>query len=412
MKGIVFDYKFSKLAFGMIAGSFNLRGYLTRFGPLRIKTIPDPLLRGEDWVVIRTEYCGICGSDTKQAFLSGNRDNPIIGLISFPQILGHEVVGTIEHAGSSVPLKVGSRISLYPNISCVPRGLPKCKSCQQGDYTLCRNYTKGNLAPGIHSGNSRDATGGFAELLPAHKFMVFPLLDNISWKQGILADPFSVAFHSVLKVSPPSDSVCLVYGCGTLGLLTIQILKQIFTGLKVIAIARFPHQAEMAKSFGADIVINHRPTNKIVETIASYVNCNIYYLNTKKPWLIEGVDFLFDTVASKETLEIGLRIEKSRGTIIMTGVSTPKRFEWTPWYFKEINIIGCNAFGIENFEGHREHAYEHYFRFLKEDRIDPSPIITHVFPITKYKEALIATMKQKKFKAIKVVLSYKEEVKD
>ena len=84
-------------------------------------------------------------------------------------------------------------------------------------------------------------------------------------------------------------------------------------------------------------------------------------LKRKKPWLIEGVDYLFDSVASPETLETGMRIVKARtkdldtfkersGAIIVTGVSSPKRFEWTPWYFKEIRIIGSNAFAIEEYE--------------------------------------------------------------
>lgn len=422
MKGIVFEFKLRKLIFAKIAGFFRLKGYLSRFGPFRLKDLPDPQIRGDNWVVVRTEYCGICGSDTKQVFLHGNRDNPLIGLISFPQVLGHEVVGTIVRTGPSVNIKIGTRIILYPNISCKPRNLPPCKACQEGDYTLCRNFTQGNLSPGIHTGNSSDATGGFAELLPAHEWMVFPIPDGITWKQAIIADPFSVAFHSILKVLPSPGSICAVYGCGTLGLLTVQILKHIFEGITVIAIARFPHQADMAKLFGADIILKHRPTRKIVEQIASYVNCDVYYINGKKPWLIEGVDFLFDTVASNETLEIGLRIVKAReklsnnanldlistpGAIVMTGVSTPKRFEWTPWYFKEIRIIGSNAFGDETFEGRREHAYRHYFRFLNEGLFDPSPIITHTFPLKKFKDALVTTAKQKKNKAIKVVLTHK-----
>ena len=42
--------------------------------------------------------------------------------------------------------------------------IPVCPACAAGDFSLCWNFTAGRLAPGIHTGNSSDATGGFAEL--------------------------------------------------------------------------------------------------------------------------------------------------------------------------------------------------------------------------------------------------------
>ncbi|MFX0137870.1 MAG: zinc-binding dehydrogenase [Candidatus Hodarchaeota archaeon] len=418
MKALLYDYNIPRLAFARLAGFFGLKGYLTKFGPIQLKELPNPVIKANDWVVIKTKSCGICGSDHKQVFLDGNRDNPMTALISWPQILGHEAVGYIEKIGFKSNLKVGERVALNPWISCLPREIkPTCKACQEGKNTLCRNFNKGILTTGIHTGNSSDATGGFADYFPAHESMAIPIPDDINWDQAMLSDPFSVAFHSVLKVHIKPGTVCAVYGCGNLGLLTILILKEVFEDIQVVAISRFSHQASMAKKFGADLVIDSSPTNKVIEKIADYVNCNIYYLKKEKPWLIEGVDFLFDTVASPETLETGLRIVKARnmdpesnhllsGAIVVTGVSSPKRYEWTPWYFKEINIIGSNAFAIEDFEGKREHAYYHYFRFLQEERLDPTPMITHRFPLEAYKKAFVTARAQKKFKSIKVTFLF------
>lgn len=422
MKGIVFNYKLSKLAISKILGTFSMKGYFSRFGYLQYKDIPDPTLFNEEWVIIRPEFCGICGSDTKQSFLDGNMDNPMTAMISWPQVLGHEVVGYIKEVGSAVDnVKVGDRVVLNPWISCLPRGIKDvCWACKEGKNTLCRNFKKGILAPGIHTGNSKDVTGGFAELVPAHKSMVYKIPEGITWEQAILSDPFSVAFHSVLKVRPPPGSVCLVYGCGNLGLLTVHILKKIFKDIKVIAIARFHQQIEMAKQFGADLVLSNRPVSSIIEKVAEYVQCEIYYIDKKKKkgaWLIEGVDFVFDTVASPETLETGLKIVRVRikdpvsntlraGAIVVTGVASPKRFEWTPWYFKDVDVIGSNAFAIEEFEGRKEHSYLHYFRFLKEKRVDPSAMVTHKFLLQNFPDALIATKQQGKSGALKVALYY------
>src|SRR5271157_789282 len=421
MKAVVFEYKLRKLALSSILGAFTPKGYFTRLGHMKLKTIPDPHLFGDDWVIIRTEYCGICGSDFKQAFLIGNKDNPITAIISFPNVLGHEVVGIIEKAGPKVTrVKAGDRITLYPNLCCIPREIEPCEACQDGDFLLCRNLTDGKLAPGIHTGNSRDITGGFGELVPAHETMVFPFPDSITWKQAVLADPFCVALHGILKASPAPGSTCVVYGCGTLGLCTVHALKQLYQDINVIAITRYPRQVAIAKQFGADLVLGDRPSYGIVDKIGDYIHCDVHYPHRNKPWLIEGVDYVYDTVGSAETLEIGVRIVKARvkgyasyectpGSIVITGVHSPQRFEWTPWYFKDINIIGSNAYATEDFEGTREHAYSHYLRLLEAGRIDPTPIITHTYPIAKWKDALVAAEYKKKSDAVKVVLTYGSE---
>jgi threonine dehydrogenase-like Zn-dependent dehydrogenase len=411
MKGIRMEYKLRKLAVGRILGAFHAKGFLSSLGPIKfVKDIPDPGLKADDWVVIRPVYCGICGSDTKQVFMDGAMDNPMTALISWPQVLGHEVVGYVKKAGPAVrEVRVGDRVVLNPWLSCRPRGCTVCPQCEAGKNTLCYNFTRGIIARGIHTGNSRDATGGYAELVPAHESMAVPIPDSITWEQAVLADPFSVALHSILKAPPAPGSSCAVYGCGNLGLLTVHILKRVFDGVRVIAIARFPHQAAMAEQFGADLVLQHRPTSSIVTSIGKDLGCEVFYVDSQKkkhPWLLEGVDCVFDTVATGETLEIGLRIVRARGTVVVTGVSPPKRFEWTPWYFKEVTEIGSNAFAVEDFEGHFEHAYQHYFRLLEAGRVDPSAMVTHKFPLEKYKDALLATRAQDKSRAIKVVFTY------
>src|SRR5687767_1790446 len=77
--------------------------------PMALQSLPDPQLPGPDWVVVRTRLCGICGSDAKQVFLEGDADSPMTALISFPQVLGHEVVGEIVEAGPESGRRVGER---------------------------------------------------------------------------------------------------------------------------------------------------------------------------------------------------------------------------------------------------------------------------------------------------------------
>ena len=72
------------------------------------------------------------------------------------------------------------------------------------------------------------------------------------------------------------------------------------------------------------------------------------------------IDVVYDTVAKPETFEVGVRVLAERGRLVYTGVAVPGRWEWTPVYFKELTIVGSNAFAMEEFEGVRRHAIDHY----------------------------------------------------
>ncbi|MBM4371954.1 MAG: alcohol dehydrogenase catalytic domain-containing protein, partial [Deltaproteobacteria bacterium] len=227
MRALVFRLSIPKIALARILGVLSDRAYVGPLSALRFEEVPEPTLIADDWVVIRARYCGICGSDYKQVFADGNMDNPMTSLISFPQILGHEVVGTIVQIGPGVrSRRVGERVVLNPWLSCAPRGIsPPCPSCAAGDLSRCYRFKEGLLAPGIHTGNSSTATGGFAPLVPAHESMCLPVPDGVTDEQAVLADPFSVSLHAVLSAPPPEGGVAVVYGCGTLGLLNIAILR-------------------------------------------------------------------------------------------------------------------------------------------------------------------------------------------
>jgi threonine dehydrogenase-like Zn-dependent dehydrogenase len=134
MKAILFHYSLPRFAFAYLLGAITPRAYLAAPGPLALEDIPEPELPGDDWAVVRTQLCGICGSDLKEVFLEGNFDNPLTALISFPAVLGHEVAGTIERVGPRVTSRrVGERVVLNPWLSCGPRGItPPCDACQRG----------------------------------------------------------------------------------------------------------------------------------------------------------------------------------------------------------------------------------------------------------------------------------------
>ncbi|HWC34433.1 MAG TPA: alcohol dehydrogenase catalytic domain-containing protein [Mycobacteriales bacterium] len=376
--------------------------------PMDLREIPDPALPADDWVILKTSLCGICGSDAKQVFMDGDGDSAMTSLISFPQVLGHEVIGEIVEAGGASGRRVGERVVLNPWLSCGPRGIsPMCPSCQAGDFNLCHHFTEGHLAPGIHTGNSSTASGGFAELVPAHTSMAIPCPDDVPDEIAVLADPFSVALHSVLRNPPPPGGKALVYGIGALGLSTLAVLAKLHPDVEVGAIVKWQHQADAATRHGAKAFF-HDPNPALVDAIADWAESKLY-----KPWeglpmtFPGGVDIVYDTVAAPETMEVSVRVLRARGRMVMTGVSQAGRFEWSPWYFKELNLIGSNAFGVEEVGGVRKHAIAHYLDWAASGGIDVSDMLTHRFTLDTWRDAFGAIARQGETGTIKVAFDYR-----
>src|SRR5919198_505483 len=255
MRALVCELSLPRQVVTSLLGRLDKRFFFGPFSPATLRELPEPELPAPDWLTIRTHLCGICGSDYKQMFLNGSMDNPMTAVISFPQVLGHEVVGTVERVGPAVRgRQPGGRVVLTPWLSCGPRGIqPPCPECAEGQYSICRNFARGILPPGIHTGNSSKATGGFAPLVPAHESMCIPIPAGVSDEQAVLADPFSVSLHGILKRPPAPGATALVWGCGTLGLLDIAII-----GSNAFGVEEFEGRRRHAMEIYLDLVASGR----------------------------------------------------------------------------------------------------------------------------------------------------------
>ena len=228
----------------------------------------------------------------------------------------------------------------------------------------------------------------------------------MSFEQAVLGDPFAVAMHAILKAPPADGALALVYGAGVLGLLTVAALRALFPAARVAVIARYPHQVELARELGAEHVFSTRDPAELVETAADLVGAQVHRPPRGLPWLLRGVDVIYDMVGSAESLEVGVRIANSKAPIVVAGVAMPARFEWTPHYFKEINLIGSNAFGIEEYGGVRLHGIEHYLRLVEKDELDLTALITHRFPLERYRDAFLALRSKARHGAVKGVFEF------
>ena len=406
MKALVFRYSLPRLAMSKIAGAVSPAGYFGPWSSLRMEDVPEPALHGDGWALVRTRIAGICGSDAKQAFLRGDRDNPLTALVSFPHILGHEAMGVVERAGpAGRNVALGQRVVLNPWLSCAPRGIdPPCAACRTGDYQLCERFTEGRLPPAIHIGNCASVGGAFAPYFAAHESQLITVPDGVSDEQAALADPFAVQLHAVLRHPPRAGEAALVYGCGTLGLMTVAMLRRLHPDLPVWAVARHEHQAQAARALGAAEVLGPGP-RALIEGVARLAGVRPLRPWSGVPWLMRGAGVVYDTVGSPESVETAMRLASARAEVVVSGVEAPRRFEWTPCYFKELSIVGSNAFAVEEFEGQRRHAMEIYFDLVRRG-LDLSSLITHRFTLAEYRRAFLSMHDHGRSRAIKAAFVF------
>ncbi len=406
MYALVFEFSLGKLAKAKLRGRKNPSGYWQPGGPVGIKQVPRPKLVADDWVIVKTVLSGICGSDMHELQLEGAVDNPIRSFLSFPQIMGHEAVGIIDQVGpKATRAKVGDRVAISPWFPCKARGItPECPRCQAGDFTHCHNFQRGQLPVGMHLGVT-SGFGGDAPFITVHESQCFRIPEGVSFEQAVLADPFSVAFHSCCLLNPSPDQTVLVYGIGVIGVCTIICLRKLFGIKRVLAVGRHPFQVEQATHLGVEHIFTS-DGSALVEEVLNYFGAELYTPNKGSNWSLDGVDGIIDTIASARTLEAGMRFLIAQGKLIITGVSTPTRCENTPHYFKELEVIGSAAFSIEEFEGRRAHAFEMFLDFLAKKRVDTAPLVTHRFPLSQYQQAFDANVNKKTSHAVKVVFDF------
>ena len=375
--------------------------------PMRLVDLDDPEFLLPDWVITAPRLTGICGSDSKQVFFDWGEmsaDNPMGDFTSFPQVLGHEVVADVVAVGPEAEgLDVGDRVVLNPWLSCGPRGVsPVCPACAIGDLSLCWNFTVGPIASGIHTGTSKDASGGWATRMPAHDSMLFKVPDSIPDELAVFADPFAVSLHAITRNPPPPGGRVLVYGAGALGSCAVAILRALYPDVEVGVVARFGAQAELAHKLGASRVFEHEPVHALIEEAAAWSGGVLHGHHDLPMAYPGGIDVVYDTISKQETLEASVRLLKARGTLVKAGVHGPTSWEWTPLYFKEISWVGSNAFGFEEVDGVRQHGIRHYLDLVETGRVDLTGMLTHTFALDDWRAAFTALATQDSSDAIKV----------
>jgi len=206
--------------------------FLTAVGQTEIREIEKPSI-GPEEVLLKIGMVGFCGGD-----LNGFKG--LFELQEYPNVLGHEVGGTIEAMGSQVPesFKIGNKVTVYPYLNC-----GKCISCRKGRRNACQdNKTMGVRRP-----------GAMTRYIAIHWQDLFTS-EKLSLKELALVEPLTVGFHAAARGRISSQDRVAVIGCGIVGMGAIA--SAVNRGAEVIAIDIDDSKMDIAKKIGVAHTIN------------------------------------------------------------------------------------------------------------------------------------------------------------
>jgi len=313
-----------------------------------------------------------------------------------PFVLGHEVVGVVVEIGTEVTrVSVGDRVVLHPALGCTVRGItPPCTACAEGRDALCKNVTRGDLSAGIQTGYCRDTGGGFSESFVAHESQAYRVPSSISDRAAVLIDPFACAVHAVLRISLTEKDTALVIGCGAIGLLTIAALRASGCRARILAVAKYAHQRSLAMALGANELLGSEGnTLERYRRWAAALGADVLRAELGKPTVIGGATATFDCVASSQSIDDGIRFTRSGGSFVLVGMpGIPSGVDWTPLWFKELNLHASYAYGPEHRKGSLKDTFDVVLDWMPEWAAKLEPLVGHPFELPAYLSAFSAAL--------------------
>src|SRR5450432_1840648 len=260
---------------------------LVYHGPQKItwEEKPKPGIQQTTDAIVRIRKTTICGTDLH--ILKGD-----VPEVTDGRILGHEGVGIVEEAGSSVTrFKKGDHVLISCITSCA-----KCEYCKRGMYSHCENggWILGHLIDGTQAEYTRIP---FADTSLYH----IPK-DSDEEALVMLSDILPTGFEcGVLN----GGNTVAIAGSGPIGLAAL-LTAQFYSPAEIIMIDPDDNRLETAKKFGATQTINNSKEDAVerVKVLTGGI----------------GVDTAIEAVGIPATFELCQSLVAPGGVIANIGV--------------------------------------------------------------------------------------------
>jgi L-iditol 2-dehydrogenase len=309
---------------------------------MRLGTMPTPEAKPDE-LLLRVRSVGVCGSDLHYYLEQG------IGSaqIKEPLVLGHEFSAeVVDERAEQFGFKRGQLVAVDPAKFCY-----KCEWCERGHHNLCPNV-EFTGAPPFH--------GAMREYITVSPKQIFPVPDGFTPDDAVMLEPLGIALHALdLAKLKPMASVS-VLGCGTIGLLILQVAKLCGAGT-LYAVDPLEYRIDIAKKLGADVVAkSHQDVLKQTNGRGTDV-------------VIEATNSPIGPRHATETVAIG-------GEVILVGIPEGDEFSLTASLVRRKGLTIKLSRRMGN-------VYPRCIQMLHKKLVNVKPIVTHHFPLAKTPEA-------------------------
>ncbi len=291
-------------------------------------------------VVVEVARAGVCGTDVE--FFNGDMAYLQSGEAKYPIRLGHEWCGTVISLGEGVDNRwLGKRVTGDTMLGC-----GKCKRCLSGRQHVCAD----RYEIGIRNG----WPGALAEQLLVPATALFALPDSIDDMVGALIEPGGNALRAAQAVEASPGKKILIWGSGTIGLLTAQFA--IAMGAVVHMIGRNASTLSLARTLGVT------STMQELEEIDG------------------GFDAIIDATNSKAVPALALDAVEPGGRLVYIGVSgEPSLIDSRKLVLNDVTAVGILSAspGIEGTIG-----------FYSSGEVDPRSIVAATVGLAQTAEIL------------------------
>jgi len=316
---------------------------MTEPGRIVFNDVAEPKA-GPGEILLRVKQIGICGSDVHV----NHGKHPFT---SYPVIQGHEFSGQVEAIGEGVTeVKVGNKVTARPQIVC-----GKCGPCCRGDYNICDVLkVEGFQAPGCAQ-----------DLFVTTSDKIVPLPASLTFEQGALVEPTSVAVHSTSRGPQLSGRNVVVLGAGPIGNLVAQLAR--CRGARKVLITDL-------SDFRLEVAVQccvENTSNAAEEPLAEAA---------RRVFGDEGFDVAFEAVGVEATMDAAVQNIQKGGTIVVLGVFGEKpRIDMSIVGDREQTIVGTLMYKHED--------YVKAVELIAGGDVITEPLVTKHFPFEQYSEA-------------------------
>ncbi len=321
-------------------------------GIVRVEEVPVPEV-GDGEVLIKVAACGVCGTDIKKIFYR---------YVEPPQILGHELAGTVVAVGRGVTKwKLGDRVMSFHHIPC-----GECFFCERRMFSQCKLYKSTGLTAGFTPNG-----GGFGEYVKAMPWVaergIVALPDNVSFEEATFIEPINTIVKAVQKARVAAGETVLIIGCGPIGLQLLMVAR--IEGARIYTSDPVATRREKSSKLGALESFNP-VSGKLVEEIRARSEGR-------------GADVVLVAVAHPAVVVEALAAARPGGRVLLFAANDPItkiEFPASAVGIDEKEILGSYSAAVD--------IQESAAGLVLGKKLPVMDIVTHRFPLDRIQEGL------------------------